>query len=296
MIFRSFILALLPLCPVLAQVTAPASGKITYEVTRPFNRAQVQIMVNGQTVRPGGTLPDGRQLPELPDVITYGQTLTFANGLAREQQDRPNRNTFMRVEGSRDGAGPGGERSPGGNGPGTDGPGNNGLPADPTRARQLRRPVENQTYLDGLNRQRIEVMTVRKDSATTDMYRTDVPLPAPPAEWKDTDKTRKIAGFTCRKATCTLKAVTYTVWYTTDLPFTYSPQAELTPAAGVVLQIESDESSYKATRFDAQPVAVADVTPPAGAKPVTPAELDEIRKKATAEFRQRMLQQFQPRN
>ncbi len=299
MTLRQFLPALLPLVGLLsaqAQTTPPASGKITYEVTRHTDPSQMQININGQNVRPGSTLPDGRTVPELPEVVTFGQTLSFANGMAREQQERGNGGGGMmiRVEGGPGGDRPGGDRPGGsfGNGPGGDRPGGNRQGMN----RQFRRPFEMATYVDGVNRRLTKVMTVRKDSLTTDVYRTESPMAAQPDGWKDNDKTKKIAGFTCRKATCTLKDVPYTIWYTTELPFTYSPQPELTPTKGVVLQIESDDSSYKATQFDTKPVAEADITPPAGAKVVTEAELEAIRKKAAADFRQRMMQQFQPRN
>ena len=106
-------------------------------------------------------------------------------------------------------------------------------------------PFEQQTFLDLANRQRIDVLTVKKDSASQ-TYRSDKPMPTA-ADWKESDKTKKIAGYTCHKATASRRKETYTVWYTTDLPFTYSPVADLTPPTGVVMQIESDTESFKAT-------------------------------------------------
>ncbi len=276
-----------------AQTVTPISGKISYEVTQRTDPSQAQIIINGQQVKPGSTLPDGSRLPELPDVITFGQTLTFANGLAHEQRDRRNGGGMMitRIEG-----GPGGGDRPGGDRPGGERLGGNGQGGGQNRSRNFRRPIENETFVDGLNRQLAQITTIHKDSLTTEVYRLNAPMPAQPDGWKDSDKTKKIAGFSCQKATCSIKDVTYTIWYTTELPFTYSPKLDLTPTKGVVLQIESDESSYKATKFEAQPIANADVSPTPTAKVVTADELDAIRKKAMADFRQRMLQQFQPRN
>ena len=149
------------------------------------------------------------------------------------------------------------------------------------------RPFEQQRYLDLANGKSIEVMTIKKDSLSR-VYRADSPLQRAEG-WQETDKTKKLAGYTCHKATCPYKGETLTIWYTTDLPMTYSPMAALTPPKGVVLQIEGENASYKATGIDLKAVAETDVTPPANAAVITKDQMDDLRKKAMADFRQKMM-------
>lgn len=70
---------------------------------------------------------------------------------------------------------------------------------------------------------------------------------------------------------------------------TYSPMAALTPPKGVVLQIEGENASYKTTGIDLKAVAENDVKPPAGATVITKEQMDDLRKKAMADFRQKMM-------
>jgi GLPGLI family protein len=131
-------------------------------------------------------------------------------------------------------------------------------------------------------------MTVRRDSSAQ-RYRTERAFPKPDG-WQLSDKTKKIAGYTCHKATVTRRNAPYTIWYTTDLPFTYSPIADLTPDKGVVLQVESDDESYKASGVSLEPVDVASLQPPTDAKAISTEEMEQIRRKQMADFRQRMMQ------
>ena len=242
------------------------------------------MVINGQEVRPGSAgAPDA---PEgMPEVISFTQKLVFAGGMAKEERDRPNN---MMITRSIDG---GSGRQGGGVARGT----------------RMGAPFEQTTFLDLANRKRIEVMTIRKDSVST-MYRTERPMPKPEA-WEESNKTKKIAGYTCKKATATMRLgrqmmggdgpptatapagepETFTIWYTTELPFTYSPVAALTPEKGVVLQIESDNQSYKATSVTAEAIAETMVAPPANAKVVSAEEMNELRRKEMANFRQRMM-------
>ncbi len=265
--------------------TPPTSGKITYEGMRRFDPSQMRMVINGQEVRPGS--PGAPEPPEgMPEVISFAQKLVFAGSMAKEERDRP-QNMMMRR--TVDGSGAGGGRP---------------------REERLAPPFEQTTFLDLANRQRIDVMTIKKDSVST-TYRTAVPMPKA-ENWEPSDKTKKIAGYLCHKATATAqigrqrdrggrggeaaastatsaKPETYTVWYTTDLPFTYSPIAALTPERGVVLQIESDNESFKATSISTEAVAESAFQPPAGAKLVSSDEMNELRRKAMADFRQKMM-------
>lgn len=266
--------------------TPPTSGKITYEGMRRVDPSQMRMVINGQEVRPGS--PGAPEAPEgMPDVMSFTQKLVFAGTMAKEERDRP-QNMVRRMAG--------------GDGPGAGG----GAP----REMRLRPPFEQTTFLDLANRQRIDVLTIKQDSLST-TYRTERPMPTP-ENWQPSDKTKKIAGYLCHKATATAslgrqrmgrqagagdapapeqnrtgKAETYTVWYTTDLPFTYSPVAALTPERGVVLQIESDNESFKATSVSTEAVAESAIQPPAGAKVVSSDQMNEIRRKVMADFRQK---------
>lgn len=266
--------------PALAQ-TSPTAGIITYEGMRQIDRSQMRMVINGQEVRPGS--PGAPEGPEgMPEVMSFTQKLIFSGTMAKEERDR-NQNMMIRRTVGGDGAG---ER----NGP-------------PRETRQTP-PVEQTTFLDLANRQRIDVMTIRKDSVST-TYRTERPMPKA-ENWQPSDKTKKIAGYLCHKATATAslgrqrnraggsneapaKAETYTVWYTTELPFTYSPVAALTPEKGVVLQIESDNESFKATAISTEAVTGSTVQPPADAKAISSDEMEQLRRKAMADFRQKMM-------
>lgn len=245
------------------------SGKIQYDGLRRIDMSQVRMVINGQEVRPGSVdTPDG-----MPEVVSFTQKLLFAGSFAKEERDRPQNMAFRRTRDAN----------------GTSAPVPDGQAGAPDRPqRRFMRPNEQETYIDLANRQRISIMTSRRDS-TQQRYRTDQPFPQP-VDWQLSDKTKKIAGYVCHKATTTRKKLPYTIWYTTDLPFTYSPIADLTPTAGVVLQIESDDESYKASAVSLEPVDGASLQPPADAKRISMEEMDQLRKKQMADFRQRMMQ------
>lgn len=253
------------LCVATLYGQTPVSGKITYEGMRQIDRSQMRMVINGQEVRPGS--PGAPDAPEgMPEVMSFTQKLVFAGTMAKEERDRPQN---MMVRRTADGGGPGGDGRP--------------------REQRMRPPFEQQTFLDLANRQRIDVLTVKKDSTTSQTYRSEKPMPTA-TDWTSSDKTKKIAGYTCKKATATRRKETYTIWYTTDLPFTYSPVADLTPPTGVVLQIESDSESFKATGVSMEAVAENTVQPPNDAKVITAEEMEQLRRKGMADFRQKMMQ------
>lgn len=251
----------------------PTSGKITYEGMRQIDRSQMRMAINGQEVRPGS--PGAPEAPEgAPEVMSFTQKLVFAGTMAKEERDRPGGNMMFRRQGG-DGA--------------PDGAGGAGNQGNRPRNMRMNFPFEQQTYLDLASNKRIDVMTVKKDSVTSETYRAEKPLPTA-VDWQTNDKTKKIAGYVCHKATATHRKMPYTVWYTTDLPFTYSPVADLTPPKGVVLQIESDNESYKASGVSMEAVDATTVEPPKNAKVVSAEEMEQIRRKGMADFRQRMMQ------
>lgn len=250
------------------------SGKITYEVMQKVDVSQMRVVINGQEVRPGSV--DAPTM-DIPESRSFAQYFIFSGHYGKEEQDRTTGGITIRQFTQEGGPGPGGQPQP-------DGPGNRNFSG---------RPFERQVFLDMATPKMVEVLTVKKDS-TTRQYQTEIPLKRV-SGWQESGKTKKIAGYSCQKATVPFRNVTYTVWYTTQLPFTYSPIASLTPEKGVVLQIESDNEAFKATRIDDLPVKQSDVTPPQTAQFVTPDELNTIRQKAMADLRQQMMSNFQPR-
>jgi len=255
----------------------PASGRITYEVIQKIDLSQMRMVINGQDVRPGS----GDAPADMPDTRSFTQRLLFAGHFGKEERDRPEgmMRQFRRE-------GPSGETPP-------DRPDGTGGPGSAGQRPNFKRPFEQQTYLDLAARKTIEVLEIKKDSATK-IYQAEIPFKQATG-WQEANKTKKIAGYTCRKATATRRNEPYTIWYTTDLPFTYSPIQELTPEKGVVLQIESDNESFKATKVEPQELAESSVRPPQAAQTVSADELNVMRRKVMADFRQQMMNRFQNR-
>lgn len=259
-----------------AQTSAPKSGTISYETMRRMDLANMRINVNGQEVRPGGTMPNGRTF-DVPETMEGTESFRFAGQWAmREPMERRGR-MFMRGMG-----GPGG---PGGDG--------NTPPTNPTpeqmkrmeRMRNFRMPFEETTHTDLTTGKTYLITAQTVDSTRKDYYRSDQ-VAVRPADWEVTNKTKKFLGYTCQKATCTIKDQPCTVWFTTELPYTFSPAPNFTPDKGVVLMIESDDLMYRATKISEGPVEEASLKPNAAAKSVTKEELTELRKKAMASMRQ----------
>jgi len=248
--------------PATAQTAAPTAGRLHYETTQRVDQDKVKITMmdrNGQEIKtdgPGSTI-------ELPSSISAQKTLVFKGQYAREEQSR----TFQMAGGNIN-------MTPG--------------RAAGSPARDVAPPLTEAQYLDLSARTATAVTT----TAGTAYATPAVPVPAPPAGWQDLPQTRKIAGYLCHKATAPLKKETYTLWVTTELPFAYCPVRELTPTRGVVLALSSDHEEYTATKLTAEPVAEAEVRPSPQARPITEAELKELRAKAKADYQQRLLERY----
>ncbi|MBO0948494.1 GLPGLI family protein [Fibrella forsythiae] len=276
----------------LAQTSAPASGTIAYETMRRTDLSNMRININGQEVRPGGAMPDGRTFNP-PETVEGTESYRFAGQWAmREPMDRRNM-MQMRFQGG----GPGGPGSGDGNGGG--GGGQQGPTAEQRqrmeRFRNMRPPIEETTHTNLATGKTYTITALTVDSTRKDYYQSEQ-LVSRPADWEVSGKTKKILGYNCQKATCTVKDQPCTIWFTTELPFTFSPAPNFTPDKGVVLLIESDDLLYRATKVAAGTVDEASLKPSTTAKPVTKEELGEIRRKAMATFRQQSGMQFQQRN
>jgi len=140
-------------------------------------------------------------------------------------------------------------------------------------------------YVDLTGKKYLQTFSKPDDSTKTFYSEEDF---AAPKDAKLTDKTKKIAGYTCKKATVTLRDETYTVWYTQELPFSYSPINGLLPEDnGVVLAAESDRRSFTAKKVDLKAVAATDISLPANAQKVSEQELRDMRRDAMQKFRER---------
>lgn len=148
-----------------------------------------------------------------------------------------------------------------------------------------KRPFFEQTFVDLKALKKVTVLTVGND-ADAKMYQTEVPLQRV-IGWQLIDQTRKIAGYTCQKATVPYKKETYMVWITTELPFTYSPIPELTPDSGTVLLIEGSKEQFKATKVAKTAPDASVIKPNIQAQTVTQDQLTQIRQKAIADFIQK---------
>jgi GLPGLI family protein len=283
MTFRnlSFLAAtLLTIGTATAQTAAPTSGTLTYETMR---RNDVEAIKK----RIAANAPAGATLNiDIPETTEGEEHVVFAGTWAKREAQRrggPPRMIMMRNSG-----GAGGE-SGSATGPSPE------MMRQMERMRNMKPPVEDTQFTDLTTGKAVQITRVSKDSVTNEFYKTDV-VAARPADWEVTGKTKKIMGYACQRATCTIKEQPYTIWFTTELPYTYSPDARFTPDKGVVLWIESDDLMYRATKLTAGPVDAATLAPDPTAKAVKPEELDEVRRKAMAGFRQRSGMQLQLRN
>lgn len=158
-------------------------------------------------------------------------------------------------------------------------------PAPPQGRGPRMRGGQGAGYVDLTGKKYLQTFTKPDDSTKTYFAEEDF---ATPKDAKLTDKTKKIAGYNCKKATVTLRDETYTVWYTQELPFSYSPVNGLLPENnGVVLAAESDKRSFTAKKVDFKAVAAADIALPSNAEKVSEQQLQDLRREARQKFRER---------
>lgn len=99
------------------------------------------------------------------------------------------------------------------------------------------------------------------------------------ADFQPSDKTKKIAGYTCHKATASLRNSTYTLWYTTDIPVNFSPVNGLVPpTGGFVLALQNDRMEYRATKVQLQDISDATVAIPAPSQELTGQQIRGMRR------------------
>ena len=145
-------------------------------------------------------------------------------------------------------------------------------PEAPDMERFIVKPVQESFNMDFGKRQLAQVMTSEHDPEKK-TYCTIKDF-STPKDWKVGKKTKKIAGYECKKHTSTLEDLEYTVWVTTELEGSFSPKSDLFPPnKGVVLALESDDLSYTAKTVALKVKVAAPASTAADCVPLTPAEM-----------------------
>lgn len=235
------------------QAYAQFSGQINYEVVRKIDPSELKFVINGEAIKPG----DPNFPTDIPDSRTFGQKALFSGNYVREIADDQN-TIVQRI--SSDGG--------------------------PPKTTNLGRPFDEYKCVDVAGQKIISFLSMKGPEAKT--YKSESPI-ARVTDWQMSDQTKKIAGYQCKKAIVKLKNESYAVWFTEEIPATYSPVHALTPAKGVVLLIEGSQEQFKASKVQARTINPKDVEPQPGAQQVSKAEFDDMREKTLADFRQQKM-------
>ena len=235
------------------QAYAKLSGHNSYEVFLKIEPSQLRMVINGEPVKPG----DPNFPTDIPDSRTFGQKALFSGNYVKEVMD--DQNTIVsRI--SADGG--------------------------PAKTTNLGRPFDEYKLVNQVGQKIISFLTMKGPEAKT--YQSENAIERI-SGWQMSDQTKKIAGYQCKKATVKFKNEPYTVWFTEELPASYSPIHELTPEKGVVLLIEGSREQFKASKVQPRAVNAKEVEPLQGAQSVSQAELKDLREKALADFRQQKM-------
>ncbi|GEP95095.1 GLPGLI family protein [Chitinophaga cymbidii] len=251
------------------------SGTIEYEVTSRIDLSEMRIVRMENGVRTSGTAATmGERGMDLPDVITTKQVITFTGSMAKvETEGGPMGGPMMFSASRAERGGAPVTRSFGG----------------PSSA--LRPPLSNSMYIDLERKKYLNVLKEKQDSVVKTVWFSEEDY-KPAARLKTSSKTKVIAGYTCHKATAKMGEESFVIWYTTDLPVTFSPVNGVLPEKGVILSIESSRRSYVARNVSLKPVNDADVSLPADAQKVSSEELKEKRRQIMERFQNEQLEKF----
>lgn len=133
----------------------------------------------------------------------------------------------------------------------------------------------NEEYVDFVNKKYIRAFK-REGNDTTFYISQDI---RNAVNFQPSDKTRKIAGYTCQKATARMRNTTFTIWYTKDIPENFSPVDGLVPPdGGFVLGLESDRMEYKATKVQLQDISNNEVQMQGPSAQLTQDQIREMRR------------------
>lgn len=261
-----------------AQTRTP-SGIIEYNVTSRIDMSEMRLvrMENGvRTAGTAGAMPEGM---DLPDVITTKQVITFTGAKAKVETE----------------GGPMGGGAPmmfTASARATDAGGAPPVTRSFTAPKSLRPPLSNSTYIDLERKKYLTVVKESKDSVVKNVWFAEEDY-KPSATLKVSSKTKVIAGYTCHRATAKMEDESFVIWYTTDLPLTFSPVNGVLPEKGVILSIESSRRSYVAQKVELKPVTDTDVSLPADAQKVSSEELKAKRRQIMERFHNEQLEKFQ---
>ncbi|WP_341833998.1 hypothetical protein WJU16_13350 [Chitinophaga pollutisoli] len=256
------------------------SGVIQYEVNSKIELGQFRMVMRGAD---GSVTTSNTPPPDMPDLVTFNQTFTFAGGMGRIETEGGGNMMRRMTLGtpaagltfSAAGAPPAGAPSAG----------------TVSRSSSLRPPVINTMYIDLVNKRYLSVLTREKDSIIDGAWYSEEAY-KPAAELKTSGKTKTIAGYRCQRATANLGEESFVIWYTTEIPMLFSPVNGVWPPQGVVLALESSKRSYMAKKVELRSVADAPALP-AGAEKVTAAELKEKQRSIMEAFHNEQLKKLQ---
>ncbi|RPD38429.1 GLPGLI family protein [Chitinophaga barathri] len=255
------------------ETRAQQSGVIEYEVTMRMEAGQMRVVTYSAAGGRSEGAPEG--MPDLPNLITSKQTLTFSGGKGKLETEGGGGPRMMMM------GGPAGTVSDRSNtvvaSSGAVPVGAAGRGGRPFTANALRPPVSNTTYIDLENRKYLDVSEERKDSVVENIWYSEENYKETP-DFKTSGKTKKIAGYSCKRATVNQGDEQFVLWYTTEIPVSFSPVNGVLPEKGVVLSIESSKRSYIAKKIELKPIAETEVSLPATAQKLTAAELKEKRR------------------
>ncbi len=290
---KTIITALLMLALSSTQAQQKTSGIIEYEVTSRMDLSMARTVMIG----PGGQVTQGSaaDMPDLPDLITNKQTLTFSSTKGKLEVEGGGGPQMLNFTSAMPAGAVATSRAQAVDVAGSSvggrtfavGPGGPGM--------SLRPPLSNTTYIDLANKKYLTVTTEKKDSVTSNSWYAEEDYKNP-AEIKTSNKTKTIAGFKCQRGTVKLGEENFVFWYTTEIPLLFSPVNGVLPAAGVVLSIESSKRSYVAKKIEFKPIEETEVSLPANAQKVTEEELKAKRRQIMEKFHNDRLEKLQFNN
>jgi GLPGLI family protein len=157
-------------------------------------------------------------------------------------------------------------------------------------------------FWDFAGKKTATVMSLPRDSVNMDKYMIEKDLKAS-TDLKEEKKTKKILGYNCKKATLKTADDTFTIWYTTELGFTFSPMGQnamMRMGRGganapnipsilidgvVILAVEGTDVGFEAKKIDKIDVPLDTVKIPTDAQKVTQEEFQEIAKQRRGAMR-----------
>lgn len=79
------------------------------------------------------------------------------------------------------------------------------------------------------------------DSFSAEFYRCTEPMPA--FEWRISEDTCAVLGYTCRRAECDFRGRTYTAWFTEEIPVSCGPW-KFHGLPGLIMAVEDTDGDY----------------------------------------------------